>query len=300
MEQVKKNNSQGWKSVLKIIIPYLVVVVILQVIGALITGVDLLHMKDIQQTPMQLMVLNFMSMIGTVWIVWLFTTKLDKKSFMSIGFEKVLVGKDILMGLMIGFIIMLSGFSILIFTHQLQFVAFKPDLVNILYSIGLFIFVAVAEEVFTRGYILRNLVVSFNKYVALIISALVFCVMHLANPDITLLSLIILFLSGIVLGLSYLFTKNLWFPIALHFSWNFFQGTVFGFNVSGMKIYKLIETKYTLANSWNGGLFGFEGSIVAVLFLIPAIVLIYFIFRNRKTEELYEEQPEVKPVELSL
>ncbi|MDD4968009.1 MAG: type II CAAX endopeptidase family protein [Paludibacter sp.] len=300
MEQVKRNNSQGWKSVLKIILPYLVVVVILQLIGALITGVDIIHMKDIKQTPVQLLVINFMSMIGSVGIVWLFTTKLDKKSFVSIGFEKVLVGKDILMGLMIGFLIMLSGFSILIFTQQLQFVAFKPDFINILYSIGLFIFVAVAEEVFTRGYILRNLAISFNKYVALIISALVFCVMHLANPNITLISLLILFLSGLVLGLSYLFTKNLWFPIALHFSWNFFQGTVFGFNVSGMKIYRLIETKYTLANSWNGGLFGFEGSILAVLFLIPAIVLIYFIFRNRKTEELYEVLPEVEPVELSL
>jgi len=296
MEEAKVKTSRGWKNVLKIIIPYLIVVAVFEVIGALLCGIDIRHMRGTQQTTLQLFVMSFMSMIGTFCVVWFFTTKIDKKSFKSIGFERILVGKDMLLGLITGFVIMLSGFSILIATHQLQVVSIKPVFLDLLLSTGLFIVVAIGEEVFTRGYILRNLVVSFHKYVALFVSAFIFSIMHLANQDISLISLSIIFLSGLVLGLPYLFTKNLWFPIALHFSWNFFQGPIFGFNVSGTKTYKLIETNYTQANIWNGGKFGFEGSLIAVLFLAGALVVLYFLFRNRESVGQNEvEKNDVEP-----
>jgi len=293
MEIVNKGKSQGWKSILKIIIPYLVIVVIFQIVGGLIMGLDLRHMQMASQTTAQLFVTCFMGMVGTVGIVWLFTTKVDKKSFTSIGFHKTKIIKDIALELTMGFVIMLSGFSILVLTHQLQFVDIKFNALSLFHSVGVFVFVAVSEEIFTRGYILRNLAVSFNKYVALVVSALIFSLMHLANPNANLVGLSIIFLSGLVLGLPYLYTKNLWFPIALHFSWNFFQGPIFGFNVSGLNFYKLIETKYATPNNWNGGEFGFEGSILAVFFLLGALTAIYFLFRNRKdVEELEVEELE--------
>ena len=76
-----------------------------------------------------------------------------------------------------------------------------------------------------------------------------------------------MFLAGILLGLSYIYTKNLWFPIAFHFSWNLFQ-TIFGFNVSGQNTYSLIEFEITENTILNGGDFGFEGSIFATIFMI--------------------------------
>lgn len=293
MEIVNKGKSQGWKSILKIIIPYLVIVGIFELIGGLIVGLDSRHMNANSQTSAQLFVTCFMGMVGTIAVVWLFTTKVDKKSFANISFDKTNMVKDIVLGLAMGFVIILSGFSILVLTHQLQFIDIKFNALNLLYSVGIFVFVAVSEEVFTRGYILRNLAFSFNKYMALVVSALIFSLMHLANPNANLVGLSIIFLSGLVLGLPYLYTKNLWFPIALHFSWNFFQGPIFGFNVSGLNFYKLIETKYATANNWNGGEFGFEGSIVAVFFLLCALTAIYFLFRNRTAIE----EPEVEELE---
>ena len=145
--------------------------------------------------------------------------------------------------------------------------------------------VALTEEILVRGYFLRNLMVSFNSYLALFISALIFSLMHLSNPNVTPVSLTIIFLSGLVLGLPYVYSKNIWFPVALHFSWNFFQGPIFGFNVSGTTIYKLIETRYKTANYWNGGEFGFEGSVLAVFFLLSALAVVYFLFRNTKPAE---------------
>ena len=63
--------------------------------------------------------------------------------------------------------------------------------------------------------------------------------------------------------------------------------------MSGVNFYKLIETKYATVNNWNGGEFGFEGSILAVFFLLGALTAIYFLFKNRETVE----EPEVEELE---
>jgi len=290
---VKSNKSQGWKNILKFVIPYLLVLAIFQVVGMLIAGVDLRHIKETTQTPQQLFITSFISLLGTSLIIWLFRKHVDKKSFLSLGLTRGSVGKDILLGLVIGFVIMLLGFCILIGTNQLQLEKIQFSAVDLLFSFGLFVFVAVSEELLARGYILNNLMVSFNKYVALTISALLFSLLHLANNGVSFTSLAIIFLSGFLLGLPYVYSKKLWFPIALHLSWNFFQGPIFGYHVSGVKIPPLLVTSYKTANIWNGGEFGFEGSLLSVFFLVLALVLVYFIFRNRVVVET-EEYPAVE------
>lgn len=124
--------------------------------------------------------------------------------------------------------------------------------------------------------------ISFNKYVALIVSSILFSLMHGFNPNIDLFSLFNIFLAGILLGLSYIYTKNLWFPIALHLSWNLFQ-TIFGFNVSGQDSYSLIEFSIYENNLLNGGDFGFEGSILSVISMIITIIGIWIYYNREKT-----------------
>ena len=297
MELAKTDKSQGWKNILRIIIPYIFVVGIFQLIAALIAGIDIMHIREVHQNPTQLLILNFMTMLSTVLIVWLFRINVDNKSFVSIGFSNVKIGNDILLGLTIGFFIMLFGFCSLILTKQLEFIDIQFNALNFLEVFGVFVCVAISEEVLCRGYILNNLMVSFNKYLALVISAIIFSLFHWANNGISLLSLFVLFLSGILLGLSYIYYKQLWFPIALHFSWNFFQGPVFGFNVSGIKIPTLIVSKYKTANIWNGGEFGFEGSVISLIFIVATLVLVYFLYRNKLSDESEKIiEPEVEKV----
>ncbi|MDA9294917.1 CPBP family intramembrane metalloprotease [Flavobacteriaceae bacterium] len=150
---------------------------------------------------------------------------------------------------------------------------------EILISFLLFTIVAIVEETLLRGYVLRNLMYSFNKYIALIWSSILFSLMHGFNPIIDTFALIELFLAGILLGQSYIHTKNLWFPIALHFSWNFFQ-THFGFNVSGQDTYSLIEFSIVENNLWNGGDFGFEGSWLSIISSIIMIILVERYFKK--------------------
>lgn len=237
METDYIDKSQGWKNILKLIIPYCFIVGCFQLVGFYFAGLDIANYKTIQETTGQLFIITFFSLVGTLIVVWLFLKYVDRKTFASLGFTKYFFAKDIFTGIAFGFIIMLLGFSCLILAKQtnISSIQFKP--IDFILSIGVFVFVALSEELLLRGYILNNLIASVNKYIALSISSLIFSLLHAPNPNFSLLSFIGLFIAGLFFGLAYIYTKTLWFPIALHFSWNFFQGTIFGFNVSGKNTY---------------------------------------------------------------
>ena len=141
-----------------------------------------------------------------------------------------------------------------------------------LFYFFLFIVVSLNEEIAIRGYILHNLSQSFNKYIALIISSFVFMGMHLGNPNIGVLPLMNLFLAGIFLGVYRIHKNNLWFPIGAHLMWNYLQGPIYGFEVSGNKINSLFEQKLNGHELLTGGNFGYEGSIILTVFLIISIL----------------------------
>ena len=78
-------------------------------------------------------------------------------------------------------------------------------------------------------------------------------------------------LAGILLGLLALKSGHLWLGIGFHISWNFFQGCVFGFGVSGISTPSVAVTELTGSPLLNGGAFGPEGSIVSTVVLLAAI-----------------------------
>ncbi|WP_159022073.1 CPBP family intramembrane glutamic endopeptidase [Formosa sp. L2A11] len=272
----------AWTRVLILILPYFLVVGLFQVAGALIAGIDIMD-RDFQQTSMQHLIIKSFDLVGTFLLLWFFMKKLDNEPFVNLGFQTKNRLNDVLIGLAVGLVIMVLGYGILVSLNEIFFVKINFDLQEILVTILLFIIVAVVEETLLRGYILRNLMYSFNKYVALIVSSILFAAMHLGNPNIDLFAVVNLFLAGILLGLSYLYTKNLWFPIALHLSWNLFQ-SLLGFNVSGLDAYSLVEFKIIDPNKFNGAAFGFEGSYLSILAQIITIIGIGIFYNKKKTK----------------
>ena len=274
----KIHNHNGWLRILLLILPYIIIVGIFQYVGALISGVDLSN-PEFENTSLQELSLSFSSFIGTFLVIGLFMQFVDKEKFIDLGFKTKGKLKEFIVGIVAGLIIMGLGYYLLSSMGQLSFQSINFDMQEILISFLLFTIVAIVEETLLRGYVLRNLMYSFNKYIALIWSSILFSLMHGFNPNIDTFALIELFLAGILLGQSYIHTKNLWFPIALHFSWNFFQ-THFGFNVSGQDTYSLIEFSIVENNLWNGGDFGFEGSWLSIISSIIMIILVERYFKK--------------------
>jgi membrane protease YdiL (CAAX protease family) len=282
----------GWLRAILFLIAALIASAIFSFIGmtilALLFGIDFStiatnpsdFLKDIG-LPANITVtfFGFMGMLGTAW---LFRRYIDKKTFKSLGFEIFDYKKDLIIGLLVGFALIASGFIILslLGTLSIDNTNFNiPLLIGyvLLFSIG-----SLNEEIMIRGYILSNFFDSMNKYIALIISSLLFAVMHLANANVTVVSLVNIFLAGILLGIYYVHKQNLWLPISLHFSWNFFQGPIFGFEVSGVDIRGVIVQDIHGPDLLTGGSFGFEGSVIATLLMIITIVLLHYRFQEKK------------------
>jgi uncharacterized protein len=254
---------KGWQRILLLIIPYLFIVGTFQLIGAFIAGVDITNLEP-KKISTQELTISIFDLFGTFFVLWLFMKFVDKEHFTKLGFQTKNRLKEFIIGILIGLIIMSLGYFILIGLKEIFFIRIHFNYKELLISILLYTIVALVEETLFRGYILKNLMNSFNKYIALVISSILFSLMHGFNPNIDLFSLFNLFLAGIVLGLSYIHTKNLWFPIAMHLSWNLFQ-TLLGFNVSGQDTYSMIEFGKNEGNLINGGAFGFEGSYLSII-----------------------------------
>ena len=173
------------------------------------------------------------------------------------------------------------GVSLLSGAVEVAGLLFSPA--SLLTSLFFFFLVAVAEEVAVRGFILgRMLDAGVNRYVALLLSALLFSLMHIFNPDFAPVPFLNIVLAGLFLGASYLYTRNLCFPIVLHWFWNWIQGPVLGYKVSGNAFGggSLLILRLPEPNLLNGGEFGFEGSLLCSLLLVAGTALILRHFRR--------------------
>ena len=143
---------------------------------------------------------------------------------------------------------------------------------------------AVAEELAIRGGVFRILEDSLGTLLALLLSAGLFGLLHAMNRGATPVSTAAIALeAGILLGAAYAMTRNLWFPIGLHFGWNFTEGGVFGAAVSGGGGgHGMVSVPLSGPDLLTGGLFGPEASVVAVaVCLAAALVLLIVTVRRR-------------------
>ncbi|WP_321826953.1 CPBP family intramembrane glutamic endopeptidase [Maribacter dokdonensis] len=280
-------NHSGWARVIALIFPYFIIVGLFQLTGAFVAGIPFGD-NDFQKSSLQQLIMTFFSFLGTLLLVWIFMKYMDKQNFMDVGLQIKNRKNDIIIGTLLGLVIMGLAYVSLWAAEEIIYTEFNFDVLELIYTTLLFILVAILEEVLFRGYILKNLMLSFNKYIALIISSVVFAIAHGANSNISLFSLTGLFLAGIALGVSYIYTKNLWYPIAFHFSWNLFQ-SLFGFNVSGQDIYSIIEFTVPENNMMNGGQFGFEGSIFSLITELTLVALIIYYYQVKKRQTIRNE-----------
>lgn len=220
--------------------------------------------------------------IGSFGIIAIYRKFIDKESFFEMGFSTKNRLFDLLLGIGTGIILISIGFVFLISIGNLEVIDIDFNTKWFFGSMILMILVSIHEEVIVRGYLLNSLMSVSNKYFAITLSSVLFGAMHLLNPNISALSFINIVLAGFLLGISYLHSKNLWFPMGLHFSWNFFQGPVLGFEVSGQEMKSLISQQISGNELITGGEFGFEGSLIATILMVVSIIILNWFFDKKE------------------
>ncbi|HSB92055.1 MAG TPA: type II CAAX endopeptidase family protein [Flavitalea sp.] len=135
--------------------------------------------------------------------------------------------------------------------------------------LALLLFVsAFSEELVFRGFILGRLLKKSSRLTGLIASSAIFGLFHFNNPEISPIAMINIFLGGILLGITYSYTRNIWFGVMLHFSWNLLQGPIFGMPVSGLVLPSVISSQLAGPELITGGKFGLEASLVQGILLL--------------------------------
>ena len=221
--------------------------------------------------------------------VYLARRFLDRRSFTSLGLRvnsQALV--DLLFGIGLTGLMMGVIFLALWVSNWLQIESFAWQVENwgnvaasILTMVALFTFVSWQEELLTRGYWLQNLSAGLSQSLGVLLSSAVFALTHWFNPNLNWQGLLGLFLAGLFLAYGYLRTRQLWLPIGLHLGWNLFEGTLFGFPVSGQYQYQLIRQTVTGPDLITGGAFGPEAGLILLPVLIFGAAGIYWYTRAR-------------------
>ena len=215
-----------------------------------------------------------LSVVCAFATVYFFRTVVDKQSFASLGFRFRDNVSHAGAGLFTGLLLLGVGTLALVAGNYLQWSGISFNASDLFLCLGLMVLVAFGEEIVFRGYILSNLLPSMNKWAALAISALLFTLFHLGNPGITPVAIANIFIAGVLLGINYIYTRNLWFGICFHVSWNFYEGAVLGYKVSGLNLPTLLQQDLSGNPLFTGGRFGFEGSVLfSVLAVITAVLL---------------------------
>lgn len=244
------------------------------------------------------------SVVAITISLWLAGKFLDKRPVKDYGFD-VSAGwwLDLGFGLFLGAFLMCGVF---LAQYALGWVeitnSFETNLggtpfsLAILLPITVFVCVGFYEEALSRGYQLTNLAEGLNYPIlggpkgavvmAWVITSGVFGVLHLGNPNASFISTTNIALAGILLGVGYVLTGQLAIPIGVHITWNFFQGNVFGFPVSGLEGLgaSFLATEATGPELWTGGVFGPEAGLLVPIAIVVGSLMTFLWVRFRRGE----------------
>lgn len=224
-------------------------------------------------------IFTFIAQLVPILAVLLVLKLVDKKGINYIGIRDSKNGiNDFGFGFLLGAVFMTVIFVVLLMAGK---ISLENSLTNPVFSsyllsgLVLYILVGFSEELLFRGYVMTALLQTGNIKLAVLISAVLFAIAHGANPNVTLIGLTNIFAVGTLFAFMFLKTGNLWMPIGFHISWNFFQGNIFGFPVSGTQphgIYNIADVEGMLL---SGGAFGPEGGALATVLLILGFVFVW-------------------------
>ena len=147
------------------------------------------------------------------------------------------------------------------------------------------------EELWTRGVLMERVHVHYPMWLAMILNSSVFAALHLANPGISALPVINLFIAGLVFSVLGWQSDSIWYPIGAHTAWNFTQNLLFGLPNSGLvsqaSIFRLEAANVNDPLIYDPE-FGVEGSLPATFInLAVTIFFLYLAYKEGRFSELF-------------
>lgn len=198
-------------------------------------------------------------------------------------FESVFIHRNFFSGLfkgsLIGLALLLCCTALAYLNGNVSFSAGQISLPLFLGYLIFYLFVSVFEELLFRSFPLRVFAERYPAAIAIVLSSLLFGIAHVGNDDFNWLAMLNITLAGILFAIFILKKRNISWAIGLHFGWNFTQGTLLGYQVSGNESPGLLLAKPIGKSYLSGGSFGIESSIFCTLIIVLMIVFLLFRYK---------------------
>jgi membrane protease YdiL (CAAX protease family) len=304
----EKRLRAGWRIIIQLALWLLVPAVLNRRVGQSLAVIvsDLFPDLTSLSERITLFSLTLITVLVTTWLV---VRYIDHRPLAQIGLRLERAWWiDLVFGMTLGALLMTVlflveltlGWVVIRDTFRVT-VGDLPFWLAILGPLFVFVVVGITEEILSRGYQLRNLAEGLNFpsvgpqaaiLFAWVISSLMFGLLHVFNPNATMISTLYLTLAGMFFGLGYVLTGRLGLPIGLHIAWNFFQGNVYGFPVSGndfttATVFAIEQRGPTL---WTGGAFGPEAGYIGIAaILLGCLLTVAWVRRSTGETRLHTE-----------
>ena len=212
------------------------------------------------------------NLLPTILAYWLMVRLLERRKLGEFAPRKAALHS--LTGWLTGMAILLAAAAVLALPGYFSVHGTNPEAPLLAPLLVLGIGAGVGEEIITRGVLFRVVEECFGTWFALLFSAALFGLGHIANPNASAwMALAIAVEAGLLLGMAFAWTRSLWFVIALHAAWNFTQGPLLGIPVSGIAVTGLLDSTLQGPAVLSGGRFGAEGSLLTVIICVALALL---------------------------
>ncbi len=272
--------ESGWlRALLYIISLFLLITIFLSffIIGLYKGKFDATTLQSMSQKE-NLWIFILLLFILTIIVSYVFRRWVDRKPFITLGLDLNGHGPEAIAGGMLAIFIISASSLLLKATGHLKWMEIIFDPRTLFLAFGSTVLVAFYEELIFRGYILNNLMDSFPKWLSLLISAILFMIFHWSSQG--FFPLVNMLIMGLILGLNYVYTRNLWFSICFHIGWKFMVGPVLGF--SGNESFQtLLQTDLKGDESISGGTSGLEGSVLLTAVSLLSLIALYLFLQKK-------------------
>jgi hypothetical protein len=226
-------------------------------------------------------------------LLWVWLALVEKRPFWTIGLEKAGAVAKYLRGIFIGVVMFAAAICI---SAAFGFIAIEEGgkqlrgtaaLAGVLLVLLGWMVQGAAEEAVTRGWLLPVIGARYKPVWGVVVSSLAFMIFHLLNPNLSAIALLNLFLFGMFAALYALYEGGVWGVFSVHAAWNWVQGNVFGFEVSGLSgqggtLFDLMEVG---PDAITGGNFGPEGGLSVTAVLVVSCAIIWWFSRQRSESD---------------
>ncbi len=256
-------------------------------LAVLVPDQDQLDELGIWQATLTLsgvLVLGFLPVLG---VLYLWITRYERRPFWSVGLEqggglrKFGRGFLIALGMITGVVVLLLLTGHAELNSGTSNMRGWPAILPVLLLLIPWIIQGSTEEVLARGWHLPVIGVQLGPVAGIVISSLVFGLLHSLNPGLNLVGILNLLLIALFFCFYALSEGGLWGVCGFHAAWNWSQGNIYGVKVSGLSPGpSLVELEASGNDLFSGADFGIEGSLFASFMILFGIAAIFLLTRR--------------------